>query len=156
MLIWTENDLQCYFFYSEMPPVILLYFHAELHFFCFFLMPRKPCYASLFLSGGLKYTIRVFPRRLTNGEMFNNSLLFKNNRLLFSLLFSGDGGGQSCDGGSPLSPHQGKPWPSSPDLQSRTSYTMYGLSWTSLGLPWKFFHYNFDCFDVHLNSTESW
>ena len=37
------------------------------------------------------------------GEIFNNRLLFKNNRLLFSLLFSGTfrGGGQGCDGGDP-------------------------------------------------------
>ena len=42
---------------------------------------------------------------LTNGGIFNNRLLFENNRLLFSLLFSGnflgqglDRGGQSRDG----------------------------------------------------------
>ena len=33
---------------------------------------------------------RVFPRRLTIGEIFNNRLLFENNGLLFSLLFSGN------------------------------------------------------------------
>ena len=31
---------------------------------------------------------RAFPRRLTNGGIFNNMLLFENNKLLFSLLFS--------------------------------------------------------------------
>ena len=30
---------------------------------------------------------RVFPRRLTNGGIFNNRLLFENSRPLFSLLF---------------------------------------------------------------------
>ena len=35
------------------------------------------------------------------GYIFYNMSLFKNNRLLFSLLFSGNfcGGGQGCDGG---------------------------------------------------------
>ena len=33
---------------------------------------------------------RVFPRRLTNGGIFNNRLLFENSRPLFSLLFSGN------------------------------------------------------------------
>ena len=32
----------------------------------------------------------VFPRRLTIGGIFNNRLLFENNRLSFSLLFSGN------------------------------------------------------------------
>ena len=49
---------------------------------------------------------RVFPRRLIGGEIFNNRLLLMNNRLSFSLLFSGhyvgrqglDGGGQSHGG----------------------------------------------------------
>ena len=55
-----------------------------------------------------------FPGRMTNGG-FNNSLLFVNNRLLFSLSFSVnfvggqglDGGGQSRDSdrGNPQSPH---------------------------------------------------
>ena len=41
---------------------------------------------------------------------FNNMLLFKNNRLLFSLLFSGNFfvGGQRCDGGE-QSPDRGIP-----------------------------------------------
>ena len=44
--------------------------------------------------------IRVFPRRLTHGGIFNSRLLFENNRLLFSLLFSGNFfGGQGLDGG---------------------------------------------------------
>ena len=30
------------------------------------------------------------------------------------------------------------------------------ISWTSLRLPLKFFHHDFDCFDVGLNSTRSW
>ena len=47
---------------------------------------------------------RVFPRRLTQGRgIFNNRLLFENNRLLFFLLFSGNFGGgtrrQGLDGG---------------------------------------------------------
>ena len=33
---------------------------------------------------------RVFLRRLTSGGIFNNRLLFMNNRLLFSILFSGN------------------------------------------------------------------
>ena len=37
----------------------------------------------------------------------------------------------------------------------KEDYTMYVVSWTSLGLPCKFFHYDFDCFDVRLNSTVS-
>ena len=55
---------------------------------------------------------RVFPKRYS-WEIFNNRLLFENNRLLFLLLFSGnfcgrgqglDGGGQSHDGGIPQCP----------------------------------------------------
>ena len=43
---------------------------------------------------------RVFPRRLTNGGIFNNRLLFENSRPLFSLLFSGNFcGGEGLDGG---------------------------------------------------------
>ena len=34
----------------------------------------------------MRFTVTL--RRLTNGGIFNNMLLFKNNRLLFSLLFS--------------------------------------------------------------------
>ena len=30
---------------------------------------------------------------------------------------------------------------------------LYGVFCTSLGLPLKFFHYGFDCFDVESNST---
>ena len=37
---------------------------------------------------------RVFHRRLTSGGIFNNRLLFKNNMLLFSLLFSGNFSGE--------------------------------------------------------------
>ena len=40
---------------------------------------------------------RVFPRRLTHGGIFNNKLLFENNRPLFSLLFSGNFGGGDKD-----------------------------------------------------------
>ena len=44
---------------------------------------------------------RVFPRRLTNGGIFNN-------RLVFSLLFSGNFcGGQGLDGG--VQSHDGDP-----------------------------------------------
>ena len=54
----------------------------------------------------------VFPRRLTNGGIFNNRLLFKNSRPLFSLLFSGnfcegrslDGGDKVVMGDPPVSP----------------------------------------------------
>ena len=42
---------------------------------------------------------RVFPRRLTNGGIFNNRLLFENSRPLFSLLFSGNFCGGGLDGG---------------------------------------------------------
>ena len=35
-------------------------------------------------------------------------------------------------------------------------YSMYGVSWTSLGLPLKLFHYDFDCFDMGSNSSRSW
>ena len=60
---------------------------------------------------------RVFPKRLTNGGIFNNRLLFENSRPLFSLLFSGNFcGGEGLDGGdkvvmgdSPVPP-LGKPW----------------------------------------------
>ena len=42
---------------------------------------------------------RVFPRRLTNGGIFNNRLLFENSRPLSSLLFSGNFcGGEGLDG----------------------------------------------------------
>ena len=43
----------------------------------------------------------VFPGRLTSGGIFNNSLLFRNNKLLFSLLFLEIfvGKGQGSDGG---------------------------------------------------------
>ena len=34
--------------------------------------------------------VRGFPRRLTSWGILNNTLLFKNNRILFSVLFSGD------------------------------------------------------------------
>ena len=34
-------------------------------------------------------------------------------------------------------------------------YTMYGVSWTLLGLPLNFFHFDFVCIGVHPNSTES-
>ena len=36
---------------------------------------------------------KVFPRRLTSGGNFNTRLLFENNRILFSLSFSGIFGG---------------------------------------------------------------
>ena len=55
--------------------------------------------------------IRVFPRRLTSGGIFNNRPLLTNDRLLLSLLFSGnvcDGGGQSGDRGILPVPPQGK------------------------------------------------
>ena len=57
---------------------------------------------------------RVFPRRLTNGGIFNNRLSFENNRLLFSLLFSRnflgerqglDGGDKVVMGDPPVPPH---------------------------------------------------
>ena len=60
---------------------------------------------------------RVFPGRFTNGGIFNNMLLFENNKLLFSLLFSdnfhkGDKalmeGDKVVMGGSPSPPHWGK------------------------------------------------
>ena len=56
----------------------------------------------LFISGSSykRPIVRVFKRRLTSGGIFNNRFLFKNNRLLFSLLFSGNFvGGQGFDGG---------------------------------------------------------
>ena len=47
----------------------------------------------------------VIPKRLTSGGIFNNGLLFKNNRLLFSKNFcqgsNSDGGGQSRERGDP-------------------------------------------------------
>ena len=62
-------------------------------------------------------TCRVFHGRLTSGGIFNNRLLFKNNRLLFSLLFSGNvcggkalmEGDKVVVGNSPQSPLLGKP-----------------------------------------------
>ena len=65
----------------------------------------KPrCKIDSYPMAGSKISIfpsnRVFPRRLTNGEIFNNRLLFENNRLFFFQLFSGPFcGGQGLDGG---------------------------------------------------------
>ena len=55
----------------------------------------------------LNHTGRLFPRRLTiGGGDFNNTLLFENNRLLFSPIVSGNFyvGGQGLDGRSPPVP----------------------------------------------------
>ena len=48
---------------------------------------------AIFLIKALKMAVshcRVFPRKLTDREIFNNRLLFENNKLLFYLLFSGN------------------------------------------------------------------
>ena len=52
------------------------------------------------MAGLLLIRPRVFPRRFTDGGV-TNKLLFENNRILFSLLFSGNfcGRGQGLDGG---------------------------------------------------------
>ena len=39
-------------------------------------------------------------------------------------------------------------------FQAMLWFTMYSVSLTSLGTPLKFFHYDFDYFDVCLNPTE--
>ena len=51
---------------------------------------RMHCYSLLdFIMPWAQYTMttRVFPRRLTGGEIFKNRLLFMNNRLFFPYCF---------------------------------------------------------------------